>query len=202
MLKTRSGYYFVNSNNGLLTLIAEREGIEALRQIDGSVSRLQRAKETYTLRGRDLYAYVGAQLASGKVSFDQIGPKLFPDGLVKFPYQKAVREGEVIQGSVPVIVEQYGNIWTNIPKTLFDQLGVRLGENVRVQIFHKTERVVDIVMPYQSTIGSVHEGQPLMYFNSLLNVSLALNQQNFATRYQVSARPEWSVQISRENSAR
>ena len=34
VLKTRTGHYFVGPDNGLLSLVAERDGIEGLRQID------------------------------------------------------------------------------------------------------------------------------------------------------------------------
>src|SRR5450631_41511 len=36
VLKTRTGHYFVAPDNGLLSLIAERDGIDELRQIDES----------------------------------------------------------------------------------------------------------------------------------------------------------------------
>ena len=39
VLKTRTGNYFVSPNNGLLTLVAERDGVEELRQIDETVNR-------------------------------------------------------------------------------------------------------------------------------------------------------------------
>ena len=39
VLKTKNGHYFVGPDNGLLSLVAERDGVEGLRQIDESVNR-------------------------------------------------------------------------------------------------------------------------------------------------------------------
>src|SRR6202162_1360521 len=38
-LKTRTSHYFVGPDNGLFSLVAERDGIEALRQIDERLNR-------------------------------------------------------------------------------------------------------------------------------------------------------------------
>ena len=42
--------------------------------------------------------------------------------MVKIPYQKAVRQGNVVRGIIPVLDIKYGNVWTNIPKALFEEL--------------------------------------------------------------------------------
>ena len=39
VLKTKAGHYYVAPNNGLLTLVAEQEGIAELRQIDEKTNR-------------------------------------------------------------------------------------------------------------------------------------------------------------------
>ena len=55
-----------------------------------------------------------------------------------------------------------------------------------------------VVMPYANSFGEVPEGKPLLYLNSLMNVSFALNERNFAGKFGVhSAGPEWRVVIRR-----
>ncbi len=39
VLKTRTGHYFVGPDNGLLSLVAERDGVAGLRRIDESINR-------------------------------------------------------------------------------------------------------------------------------------------------------------------
>jgi hypothetical protein len=65
VLKTKAGRYFVGPDNGLFTLIAERDGVAELREIDEKVNRLAGSGESYTFHGRDVYAYVGARPPPG-----------------------------------------------------------------------------------------------------------------------------------------
>ncbi len=197
VLKTRNGHFFVNPNNGLLTLIAERDGVAEVREIDKKVNRMKGSAASYTFHGRDVYAYTGARLASGKITFAQIGPKAAADSIVKIPYQKAERTGGVVKGMIPVLDVQYGNVWTNISKDLFDQLGIGIGGKVRLRIFHEGKLVDETVAPYHNTFGDVPEGQPLVYLNSLLNVSVAINMDSFAAKHKVESGPSWSLEVSK-----
>jgi len=197
VVKTKGGRFFVNPNNGLLTLIAERDGVAEVREIDEKVNRLKGSGESYTFHGRDVYAYTGARLASGKITFQQIGPKAKADTIVKIPYQKAEKTGGVIKGMIPVLDVQYGNVWTNIPKDLFDQLQIKIGGKVRIRTFNEGKLVDETVAPYQNTFGDVPEGQPLVYMNSLMCVSVAINMDSFAAKHKVESGPSWSVEIAR-----
>jgi S-adenosylmethionine hydrolase len=198
VLKTRTGHYFVSPNNGLLTLVAERDGIEELRQIDERVNRRPGSEESHTFHGRDVFAYTGARLAAGVIGFDQVGPKLPPQALVSISYRKPERVGDRLLGIIPVLDVEYGNVWTNIPKALFDQLHVDLGQPVRVRIFHGDELVDDTVAPYRRTFGEVPVGEPLVYVNSLLNLAVALNQGNYAAVHKVDSGVDWLVEISKQ----
>ena len=187
VLKTRTGRYFVAPNNGLLTLVAERDGIEELRQIDEKVNRRPGSEQSHTFHGRDVYGYTGARLAAGVISFEQVGPALSPSALVSIAYRKPEHVGDAVTGIIPVLDVQFGNVWTNIPKALFDRLHVQLGQSVRVRISHHGELVDDTVAPYQRTFGEVPAGQPLVYINSLMNVAVALNLGNYAAAHKVES---------------
>jgi S-adenosylmethionine hydrolase len=52
-------------------------------------------------------------------------------------------------------------------------------------------------MPYVRTFGDVPVGQPLLYINSLLNVSFAINQDSFAKIHKVGSGPSWQVKIEK-----
>ncbi|RPI74992.1 MAG: DNA-directed RNA polymerase subunit delta [Desulfobacteraceae bacterium] len=197
VLKTRNGRYFIGPNNGLFTLIAERDGVAEVREIDEQKNRLKSSAESYTFHGRDVFAYTGARLASGQISFAQVGPKLPNNSLVLIPYQKPEKTGPAIKGMIPVLDVQYGNVWTNVPKTLFDQLGIPIGGKVRIRIFNEGKLVDETVAPYHHTFGDVPEGQPLVYLNSLMNVSMAINMDSFAAKHKVESGPSWSVEISK-----
>jgi len=201
VLKTRTGHYFVGPNNGLFSLVAERDGIEGLRQIDESVNRRGGSAESHTFHGRDVFAYTGARLAAGIIGFEQVGPALAPQMLISIPYRRAERAGGTVKGIIPVLDVQFGNVWTNIPKTLFDELHPDLGTPVRVRIYHQDSLVDETVAPYRRTFGEVPVGAPLVYVNSLMNLAVALNQASYAASHQIESGPDWFIELSVQSGA-
>src|SRR5258708_3422158 len=196
VLKTSTGQYVVTPDNGTLTLIAESLGIAEIRQIDEAVNRRKDSQKSYTFHGRDVYAYTGARLAAGVIDFAQVGP-LLPKQVVSIPYQKAIVEGKKIKGTIAILDVQYGNIWTNIPGDLFQQLHPAFGEPLHVVLSHNGVRVYEGDMPYSATFGAMPVGKPLAYLNSLLHLSYPLNQHSFAAVYKIGSGNDWSVEVSK-----
>ena len=194
--KTKTGHFFVTPDNGTLTFVAESLGIEAVREIDEKVNRLGGSEESYTFHGRDVYAYTGARLASGTISFVEVGPEL-PAEVFRIPYQKAVFENGVVKGNIPILDSQYGNVWTSIGKEIFASLNPELGQLFLVTIVNGEEEVYKEKVPYVHTFGDVPEGEVLLYQNSLGNLSLAINMEDFAGTYGVDSGPQWTVRIEK-----
>ena len=199
VLKTKTGHFFIGPDNGSFTLVAEQLGIEAIRQIDETKNRLKNSNASYTFHGRDVYAYTAARLASGVINFgDDIGP-LLPNNVVTINYQQPVFENNIIKGNIPILDIQYGNIWTNINSEIFKKLNMNYGDTLQVKIFSKDEKMYEDCMPYSTTFSAVAEGEPLCYINSLLNLSFALNMDNFSKKNKVQSGPEWTVIISKKS---
>ena len=196
VLKTKAGHYIVTPDNGTLTLIAQSEGIAALREIDEAVNRRKDSRQSYTFHGRDVYAYTGARLAAGAISFEEVGPAL-PDTVVSLPHQPAVLENGALKGTIAILDVQYGNLWTNIPTDLFGRLEAKPGDMLQVILYHKGKQVYQGAMPYAHTFGDVPEGRPLAYLNSLMQLSFALNMDNFAAKYHIGSGSDWSVVVKR-----
>ncbi|MBK7376333.1 MAG: S-adenosyl-l-methionine hydroxide adenosyltransferase family protein [Chitinophagaceae bacterium] len=194
VLKTNSGHFIVTPDNGTLTLIAETLGIAEIREIDEAVNRRKNSERSYTFHGRDVYAYTAARLAAGSIRFEQVGPALQKE-VVKIPFQKAELTGNRIKGTIAILDVQYGNIWTNIPAELFNKLNVKVGDKLRVLIYRNNIKRYEGIMPYSETFGGVAKGKPLIYLNSLLQVSFALNMGNFSEVHKVYSGSEWRVEI-------
>jgi S-adenosylmethionine hydrolase len=197
VMRTRTGQYIVTPDNGTLTLLAETLGLDQIREIDETVNRRQDSKKSYTFHGRDVYAYTAARLAAGVITYEQVGPLLPKQEVVTIPYQKAAIEGSTIKGTIPVLDVQYGNVWTNIPGELFQQLGVSFGDVIQLKVLHNGRVVYKGEVPYESTFGAVAIGKPLAYLNSLLQLSFALNQGNFAAVNKIGSGGEWTVEVRR-----
>lgn len=196
VLKTKSGHYFVTPDNGTLTFVAPRLGIEAVREIDEAVNRRRNSEKSFTFHGRDVYAYTAARLAAGIITFEQVGPEL-PPGVVTIPHEQARFADGVVYGNIQTDDGNYGNIWTNVDRATFNRLQAPLGESVHIRILKAGEEVLNLAVPYVTTFGAVDVGKPLLYMNSLDSVSLAINQDDFARHYGVKSGPEWSIQIRR-----
>lgn len=196
VLKTKSGHYFVTPDNGTLTFVAPRLGVEAVREIDEAVNRRKNSEKSFTFHGRDVYAYTAARLAAGVITFDQVGP-LLPPQVVTIPHEEPRFADGVVYGNIQTDDGNYGNIWTNVDRATFGRLGVPLGGRVRIKILKAGKEVLNLDAPYVTTFGAVGVGKPLLYLNSLDCVSLAINQQSFAKEYGVESGPDWSIQIRR-----
>ena len=194
VLKTKNGQYFVNPDNGTLALVAEKFGIDEVRQIDEAVNRRQDSEKSYTFHGRDVYAYTGARLASGDIAFEQVGKKL-PSKVEMISYQKAKYEKNTLVGNIPILDVQYGNIWTNIDRNTASKMNIKKGDIFTVEIYNKDKLIFKDKMPFANSFGDVPEGKNLMYYNSLDSLSFAVNMGDFASTYKIEYGGDWSVKI-------
>jgi S-adenosylmethionine hydrolase len=197
VVKTKKDHYIVTPDNGTLTLVAESEGIEAIRQIDEKINRREGSSASYTFHGRDVYMYTAARLAAGKISFEEVGPVL-TEPIQSISYQRAALDNGWIKGNIPILDVQYGNVWTNIPDSLIKNAGIKTGDNLDIQISFKDSVVYRDKVPFVNTFGGVTEGKPLCYMNSLMNFSLAINMGNFAVVHRIGTGPDWNIQLKRQ----
>lgn len=196
VLLTESGHYFVTPDNGTLTLVAEKMGIQEVREIDEAINRRQNSGESYTFHGRDVYAYTGARLASGLISFEEVGKRL-PAKVVSIPYEKPSYKDGTVSGGIPILDVQYGNVWTNIDKETFNKLHVNIGEKVQVKIFKDQEKRFEGSVRYVNTFGEAENLEKVGYFNSLLQFSLALNMGNFSDSLKVGSGNDWRILLTK-----
>ena len=197
--KTDTGHYVVTPDNGSLTLVADKQGIRELRQIDESVNRRPGSESSHTFHGRDVYAYTGARLAAGVIAFAEVGPPLEPK-IERLRYQQPQRlDGHVVVGSITHVEMPFGNVVTNIPRSLVDALGLLPEDNasVSVEISHAGKPVFQQRIPYVQSFGYVDQGAPLLYSDSLQTIGLAVNAGSFAQQYKVRAGPDWQIRLAK-----
>jgi hypothetical protein len=172
----------------------EHLGFDQARVIDATRHRLPGSAGSYTFHGRDLFAYVGAQLATGKLRLDDVGPRL-TNAPTRITYQHAALTNGTLAGVIPVLDIQYGNVWSNIGRELFEQLGAKPGDRFEVRLLEKGRVRAKFEAPYATTFGAVPEGKPLLFLNSLHDVAVALNQASLAQRYKIGSGPDWTMQV-------
>lgn len=193
--KTRSGKYVVTPDNGTLTHILRLDGVTEVRQIDEKVNRLPNSGESYTFHGRDVYAYTGARLASGVITFQEVGPEIDPESLTQLPVVEPYLDGKAACGTVDVLDVRFGSLWTNIPRELFLKTGAQYGDRLSITIENDTRTVYRNIILYAKSFADVYIGEALAYVNSLDCMAVAINQGSFARAYNIGTGNSWRIRM-------
>ncbi len=195
VVKTMNNQYIVTPDNGTLTHIKSYYGISEIREIDESINRLPNSGESHTFHGRDIFAYTGARLASGVISYEQVGPSLNVSDIAELTLRESTLEDEIIHGNIDIVDKPFGNLWTNIRSKQFKQLATSYGDPFEVTIKTENRKIFQSIMTYGHSFADLRVGEPLLYINSLDNVGIAINQGSFADAYHIGTGTTWEVII-------
>lgn len=195
--KTSKNQYIVTPNNGTLTHINRFVGIDEIREIEESVNRRLNTEHSYTFHGRDVYAYTGARLASGTISFEEVGPLMNLDEIIELElYENTVDENSVV-GQIDILDVRFGSLWTSIPFETFNNLGFSYGDRVEVQIYNNKTMVYSNRVTYGKSFADVSLGMPIIYMNSVYHMALAINQGSFAKAYAIGVGSPWTIRFEK-----
>lgn len=195
--KTVTGQYIVTPDNGTVTHIKAFLGIESVREISEEKNRLANSEQSYTFYGRDVYAFTGARLAAGVISFEEVGGEMSPDDLVTLPLFGARREENGVTGQIDILDVRFGSLWTSIPYELFKELGIECGDYAEVRIFNNGTLMYINRVTYGHSFADVMVGMPILYMNSVNHMALAINQGSFAKAYNVGVGSNWTITLSK-----
>jgi S-adenosylmethionine hydrolase len=167
VVKSKRGQFFVLPDNGLMTMVEDRDGIESIREITNSAWMV----------GRDIFSPVGAHIARGD-DWTLVGPPF--NLLVRLDLKPATVDDNGLSGEVIAFDGPFGNLVTNISAEDFFKLGYQRGDKLKVTIAgHEVE------MPFVKTFSDVPLKEPLLYIDSRGRASFALNQASFAAEYKI-----------------
>mgnify|MGYP004648858363 FL=1 len=195
--KTATGQYIVTPDNGTLTHLNKYCGIVALREIEESVNRRKNTELSYTFHGRDVYAYTGARLASGVISYEEVGKELPLSEIVELDVVETEynKEEKSVTGCVDILDVRFGSLWTSISRDDFYLLNPEFEKRYEVSIFHEHMLVYQNQVVYQHSFAEVAIGSPLLYINSVYRLGIAINQGSFARAYNVGTGTNWKIRI-------
>jgi S-adenosylmethionine hydrolase len=176
VVKSKRGQYFVLPDNGLMTLVQDRDGIEGAHEITNRGWMIGAALSS-TFHGRDIFSPVAAHLARGE-DWTGVGPELDASKLVWLDLASAKLDERGLSGEVIATDGPFGNLVTNISGDDFLKLGYARGRPAHVTI-GKNE--MDI--PFVRTFSDVPLNKPLLYIDSRGHLGLAVNQGSFAETY-------------------
>lgn len=185
---SRRGQYFVLPDNGLLTLVDQRDGIDRVREITNPDWMIG-TKLSSTFHGRDIFSPVGAHMARGD-DWTKVGPEMPVKDLVRLELKAATVDEHGLSATVIATDGPYGNLVTNVETEDFLELGYQRGQEVPVKVGSR-----DMKVKFVKTFSDVPLGRPLLYIDSRGRLALAVNQGSFAATYGV--KPPVDLQIPR-----
>ncbi|MGQ7339127.1 SAM hydrolase/SAM-dependent halogenase family protein [Streptococcus suis] len=194
---TEQNHYIVTPDNGTLSFIKKYVGIKAVREISEVANRRANTEHSYTFHGRDVYAYTGAKLASGHISFEEVGPELSVDEIVEIPTVPTEVGSDYVKGAIDILDVRFCSLWTSITREEFYTLQPQFEDRFEVTIYNNDMLVYQNQVTYGKSFADVRIGQPLIYINSLYRVGVAINQGSFAKAYNVGVGQNWHIEIKR-----
>jgi S-adenosylmethionine hydrolase len=177
IVKTKKSQYFVLPDNGLITPVVDRDGLDSAREITNTAWMIGNAVSS-TFHGRDIFSPAGAHLAEGW-DYTLVGPEVRE--LVRLTSKVATVGDKGISGDVIALDDPFGSLITDIQSTDFKTLGYNLGDRVTLQLDKKP-----FTLLYVKTFMDVPVGDPLLYIDSRGRVGLALNQRNFSQTHKIT----------------
>lgn len=171
IVRTKKGQYFVLPDNGLITPVIDRDGLQGAREITNTGWMIGDAVSS-TFHGRDIFSPAGAHLAAGW-DYTLAGPEV--QELVRLTPKVATVTDKGIDGEVIALDDPFGSLITDIPGEEFKKLGYNYGDRITVQLNKRP-----FTLPYQKTFMDVAVGEPLLYIDSRGRIGLALNERNFS----------------------
>ena len=176
VVKSKRGQFFVLPDNGLMTLVQDRDGIEAAREITNHDWMIGAALSS-TFHGRDIFSPVGAHLVRGD-DWTGVGPELAISKLVRLDIARVKLDDRGLSGEVIATDGPFGNLVTDINGDEFLKLGYARGATVRI-----TLGTSGMDIPFVRTFSDVPLNKPLLYIDSRGRLGIAVNQASFAATY-------------------
>ena len=174
--KSKTGQFFVLPDNGLLTLVADRDGIAEAREITNPAWMIGSGISS-TFHGRDIFSPAAAHLARGE-DFRLAGPALDVTKLVRLDLKNATIDEKGLHAEVIGTDGPFGSLVLNVPAETFARLGYRLGDRVPVTLAGK-----NYAFPFVKTFSDVPVGKELFNIDSRGRLGLAINRGNFSVIY-------------------
>ena len=189
IVKTKKGQFFVLPDNGIISAILDRDGLEGAREIANQNWMIQAAISS-TFHGRDIFSPAAAHLVEGW-DYTIAGPEVAQ--LVRLSPKTAVFDAKGVNGDIIGLDDPYGSLITDIKREDLAALGYVLDDKVPVQINKKP-----VTLPFVKTFMNVPVGEALLYIDSRGRLGIAVNQGNYSRKFAVE--PPGTIFVPRKSA--
>lgn len=175
-----SSGFLVGPDNGLFSgILSQNPAISAVELTNFQYWRTPSPSTTF--HGRDIFASVGAHLASG-VNLEELGTVINPESLVKLPMAECREKEGILEGCIQYI-DRFGNVITNIPGNLVNN------KTWNVEIANAN-------IPGKKTYSDIPIGSLIALIGSHGWVEIAVNNGNAQSKLQLNYGDEIKVLLN------
>lgn len=170
LVQTKNDQYLIGPDNGIFTLVVERcGGWKKIVKLENETFFLNEISTTF--HGRDLFAPVAAHLANG-TSIEEFGSEI--SEIRQINVQEPIVRRNEIEGLI-LFTDSFGNIITNISKSLFEELKISTGSQVELDLATNTRDI-----KFCQSYAEVEKNQFLLIIGSRGLAEISMNQGNAA----------------------
>ena len=173
-LRLTNGCVALAADNGALTMPLVTLPVDQLRQVrpalldDGAVCPAAR---------------LAARLASGRLRFDAVGEQVAPDAIHQFDLTPARVSPGLAEGSISMVMRNFGNLTCNISIEDFERTGIVSGDTVRLTVTLDGQPLFDQNVLYHRSFGFAPPKAPIVFNGSSGFMGFGLNQASFVQAY-------------------
>jgi len=190
IVKSKKGQYFVLPDNGLVTPVLDRDGLDHAYEITNTNWMIQAAISS-TFHGRDIFSPAGAHLVMGW-DYTLAGPQVAQ--LVRLTPKAATVTDKGVAGEVIGLDDPFGSLITDITGDEMKKLGYNFGDKISFQLNKKP-----LALPFGKTFMDVAVGESLLYIDSRGRLGVAVNQGDYSKKFNI--KPPGEIFVPRKGAA-
>ena len=173
IVKSKKGQFFVLPDNGLITAVLDRDGLEGAYEITNQSWMIQAAVSS-TFHGRDIFSPAAAHLTEGW-DYTIAGSEI-PE-LVRLTAKTATENDQGVSGDIVGLDDPFGSLISDITREQLEKLGYVVGDKVTFQLNKKP-----VTLPFVKTFMNVPVGESLLYIDSRGRVAIAVNRGSYSKK--------------------
>jgi S-adenosylmethionine hydrolase len=182
-VRTSDDRVYVGPDNGLLSLAAAHDEVQAVRSLTNPRYQLEQVSRTF--HARDIFAPVAAHLASG-VSFEELGEEVDPATLVRLRLPEPTVGSNRIVATV-LAVDRFGNLQLNMTADHIAAANLEPGDRVEL-IFSTSAYFATVAVTFEARRGDL-----ILYEDSYGALSIAISGGNAAKLTAAAAGEEVTI---------
>lgn len=194
--KLSNGSYVVTPDNGTLSYLSKMIGIVEVREINEEINRYPETRDVHTFHGRDIFAYCAARLASGAISYEEVGKSYPVEEIVLYELKKA-EVGKLYVKAEIQSYDPFGSAELSVLNKEFKHAGFQIGDLLNVKIMEEEKVLMEEKIPYEKSFGYVPKGKNIIFNDLASYITIANNEGRFAEKYHLDPEKLYIVEITK-----